>query len=326
MTRELLAVTSGTGTLAPLLPEALLARLARPIEVLTETVECTMVFADVSGFTRLSERLARQGKEGAEQLVDIINACFSALLAEAYGRGGSLVKFGGDAMLLVFYDQEGNQEHGARACSAAAAMRRTLREIGRIRAGDTNVVLRMSVGVHSGPYAMFVVGGSHRELLIGGPGGEHGRGDGGGRRFWPDLDQPGDRPAAAPQLRGRSGRPRLAARPVTGAALSGCRRRGCRLRREEVIAGFLPAAIRAHLLGGSAVPEHRTATIAFLQFGGLDQVLAGDGPDQAARRLDELVRLVQEACRALRGVLPGLGYRLGRRQDPVERRRPAGGG
>ena len=31
-------------------------------------------------------------------------------------------------------------------------------------------MLRMSVGVHSGSYAMFLVGGSHREVLIGGRG------------------------------------------------------------------------------------------------------------------------------------------------------------
>ncbi|HET7048539.1 MAG TPA: hypothetical protein VFI54_09760 [Solirubrobacteraceae bacterium] len=43
---------SDSGTLAPYVPRALLARLARqPIDVLTETVEGTMVFADVSGFT-----------------------------------------------------------------------------------------------------------------------------------------------------------------------------------------------------------------------------------------------------------------------------------
>ena len=113
---------SETATLAPYVPRALLARAARPIDVLSETVDCTMVFADVSGFTRLSERLARRGSEGAEQLVDLINACFSALLAEAYDRGGSLVKFGGDAMLLLFYDQQGDQHHAVRACSAAAAM------------------------------------------------------------------------------------------------------------------------------------------------------------------------------------------------------------
>ncbi len=160
---------SETGTLAPYVPRALLARLARPIEVLSESVECTMVFADVSGFTRLSERLASHGEEGAEQLVDAINTCFTALLAEAYGRGGSLIKFGGDAMLLIFYDQVGDQEHAQRACSAAAAMRRSLRQVGRIRAGATNVVLRMTVGVHTGSYGMFVVGGSHREFLVAGP-------------------------------------------------------------------------------------------------------------------------------------------------------------
>ncbi|HUA69618.1 MAG TPA: adenylate/guanylate cyclase domain-containing protein, partial [Solirubrobacteraceae bacterium] len=159
-----------TGTLAPFVPGALLARLARPIDVLAEVVECTAVFADVSGFTRLSERLARRGNEGGEQLVDLITATFTALLAEAYGRGGSLVKFGGDAMVLLFYDQQSNQQHTLRACAAAAAMRRRLREVGRVRTGDRNVVLRMSVGIHSGEYGMFVVGGSHREFVIGGVG------------------------------------------------------------------------------------------------------------------------------------------------------------
>jgi class 3 adenylate cyclase len=61
-----LQVQPDSGTLAPYVPRALLARLARAsIEVLTETVPVTMLFADVSGFTRLSERLARRGQEGA---------------------------------------------------------------------------------------------------------------------------------------------------------------------------------------------------------------------------------------------------------------------
>ena len=83
----------------------------------------TAVFVDISGFTKLSERLARSGREGAEHLVDTISACFSTLLSEAYSRGGSLLKFGGDALLLWF---EGD-EHPLRACAAAVAMRRTLR-------------------------------------------------------------------------------------------------------------------------------------------------------------------------------------------------------
>ncbi len=286
---------SGPVILAPYVPRALLTRLARPIDVLTETVPCTMVLADVSGFTRLSERLARQGKEGAEQLVDVINTCFSALMAEAYRRGGSLVKFGGDAMLLMFYDQEGDQKHALRACCAAAEMRRILREVGRIRVGERNVVLRMSLGVHSGTYEMFVVGRSHREFVIGGPAAttvmrmEEAAGAG---QIMVSADTARRLPPAC--IGERSGPGRLLSRspapyewePPTGLLSPP----------EEVIAEFIPAGIQAHLLSGSAVPEHRTATIAFLQFGGLDRMLASDGLQSAARQLDEVMRLVQDAA------------------------------
>ncbi len=286
---------SESGLLGPFLPRALIARLARqPIESLTETIPCTMVFADVSGFTRLSERLARRGREGAEQLVDVINTCFSALLTEAYGRGGSLVKFGGDAMLLVFYDQEGNQQHAQRACCAAAAMRRRLREVGQIRAGDTHVVLRMSVGVHSGAYTMFVVGGSHRELLIGGP----------AASTVVELEAA----ACSGQILIGPETARLLPRSCVGQAVgpgsllarspTACEwapPAGLPAPPQEVVARFLPDAVRTHLLSGSATPEHRTATVAFLQYGGLDEVIAREGAHTAAARLDELVRLVQSA-------------------------------
>src|SRR5919107_69628 len=91
-------------------------------------VDGTLVFADVSGFTRLSEQLARAGREGAEQLTDAIGGCFSTLLGVAYANGGSLLKFGGDALLLLFEDED----HAARACRSAAGMRRALRDAGLI--------------------------------------------------------------------------------------------------------------------------------------------------------------------------------------------------
>ncbi len=285
---------SETGRLAPYVPRALLARVARPLDVLGETVPCTMVFADVSGFTHLSERLARHGKEGAEQLVDVINTCFSALLAEAYGRGGSLVKFGGDAMVLMFYDQEGDQQHALRACSAAVAMRRRLREVGRLRAGELGVSLRMSVGVHSGSYAMFVVGASHRELLIGGPAAStvvtlEAAASSGQILISPDTAERLPRSCV-----GNSVGPGV----LLSRAPASCEwipPVGLPAPPGEVIASFLPAAVRNHLLRRSTAPEHRTATIAFLQYGGLDDLIVREGADNAAQRLDELVRLVQEA-------------------------------
>ena len=85
-------------------------------------VDGTAAFVDVSGFTALSEQLARKGREGAEQITEVIGRVFESMLAVAYESGGSLLKFGGDALLLWF-DGEG---HAARACRAAVLMRDVL--------------------------------------------------------------------------------------------------------------------------------------------------------------------------------------------------------
>ncbi len=46
-------------------------------------LEGTLVSADLSGFTAMSERLAAKGKQGAEELTESINGCFAALIAAA---------------------------------------------------------------------------------------------------------------------------------------------------------------------------------------------------------------------------------------------------
>ena len=283
-------VTSDIGRLDCYVPAMLLGRLASRPRDLVEVLDGTMVFADVCGFTRLSERLARAGKEGAEHLVEAINACFSALLADADKHGGSLLKFGGDAMLLWF----DGEQHARRACGCAVAMRRSLREVGRIHAGASNVVLRMSVGVHSGSYAMFLVGGSHRELLIGGSATntviatESAASAG---QIVVSADTAERLPRSC--IGARAGPGALLARSPDVNDLAPCE--GLARPSDKQIAGCLSTALRAHLLAGHSAPEHRTATIAFLQFGALDRLIADHGPERAAAQLDELVRLVQDA-------------------------------
>src|SRR5215218_10184111 len=131
-------------------------------------VSGTLVFVDISGFTRLTERLARKGKVGAEEMSDILSATFAGLLTEARDDGADLVKWGGDAILLLFQ----GPDHALRAARAAHRMRATLRVIGRVPTTSGNVTLRMSVGLHSGDFDFFLVGDPdiHRELLISGPG------------------------------------------------------------------------------------------------------------------------------------------------------------
>ena len=54
-------------------------------------VDGTLVFVDISGFTRLTERLARKGNVGAEEMSDLLDATFSALLTGARVQGADLV-------------------------------------------------------------------------------------------------------------------------------------------------------------------------------------------------------------------------------------------
>ena len=82
-------------------------------------IEGTLVFMDISGFTAMSERLARHGKVGAEEVTEILNDSFTKLLAAAYDEGGYLLKFGGDAMLLFF--AAGRPPRAFRVCASHAA-------------------------------------------------------------------------------------------------------------------------------------------------------------------------------------------------------------
>jgi class 3 adenylate cyclase len=154
-----------TPALQPYLPRLVLDWPRSTPDVLGRELEGSTVFVDVSGFTKMSERLARQGKVGAEEVSDVIGDTFGALLAEAYACGGSLIKFGGDALLL-FFQGDG---HAHRAVAAAHGMRSELRRIGTFSTTAGKVTLRMSVGAHAGVFHFFLVGGSHRELIVAGP-------------------------------------------------------------------------------------------------------------------------------------------------------------
>src|SRR5439155_9863182 len=95
-----------------------------------------------------------------------LNAVFEELLSVAYEDGAGLIKWGGDAVLLLF----DGDDHAARACQAAMGMQRTIRRIGRLRTSAGVVRLRMSVGIHSGTFHFFLAGDLHHELVIAGPG------------------------------------------------------------------------------------------------------------------------------------------------------------
>ena len=255
------------------------------------TAQGSAVFADVSGFTALSEQLARKGREGAEQITDTIGGNFASILKVAYENGASLLKFGGDALLLWFQ----GDGHASRACAAAMRMRGTLDDVGRIELPGAKITLRMSQGVHTGDFDFFAVGTSHLEMLPTGP-------------AW----------SRTVAMEHAAGAGEILVSPETAAALpKDCvgetREPGVLLVGEppgyeeripyvprpkmapEPLLRCLPPAIRAHVQAGGGASEHRPVTIAFLRFEGTDALIEKNGAAATAEALHRLVSLVEAA-------------------------------
>src|SRR5918997_642198 len=76
------------------------------------------LFADISGFTPLTEALVRAlgPQRGAEELPRQLNLIYDALITEVDRYGGSVIGFAGDAITCWFPDDDG---HRATACALA---------------------------------------------------------------------------------------------------------------------------------------------------------------------------------------------------------------
>jgi class 3 adenylate cyclase/tetratricopeptide (TPR) repeat protein len=275
--------------LAPYFPRLAIEWIRSDPDRMHQELEGTIAFVDISGFTKLSERLARLGKSGAEELTATIDTCFVTLLDLAVANGGRLLKFGGDALLVYF----SGDSHEARACLAAIEMRRALRVVGRLVVLGQKVSLRMSVGVHSGLFNFFLVGESHREFIVTGPGA-----------------------SAVVEMEGAADAGEIVISDATAAALGaglvgGVKGTGHLLRRapslppqpflafEQIDPALdlrqgIPLGLRAALITRTE-PEHRRVTVAFIHYDGTDRLITREGPEEASRQLDVLVSHVQGA-------------------------------
>jgi class 3 adenylate cyclase/tetratricopeptide (TPR) repeat protein len=283
-------ITDANTLLKPYVPRLLVEWLHDDPSSPYRSVDGSLAFVDISGFTTMTERLARKGKIGAEEIADVLDACFTDLLSVAYADGAGLIKWGGDAVLLLF----DGPHHAERACRAAVAMRRTLREMGAISTTAGLVRLRMSVGIHSGLFEFFLVGDLHRELVITGPAATH-------------TVEMESTAAAGQILVSRATAELLPARSLGEAKAEGIlirRSPNIGYERAEAVedieglelAASLPLRIREHLQSGLGEPEHRPVAVSFIEISGTDDLLERGGPEVLASALDETIRTVQAAC------------------------------
>jgi class 3 adenylate cyclase/tetratricopeptide (TPR) repeat protein len=283
----------GSGdALRPYVPGVAVEWLSRQPEDRHRSVEGTLAFVDISGFTALARRLTRQGAVGSEELSDILDAVFGALLAHARHEGGDLVKWGGDAVLLLFT----GDDHATRAARASVDMRNELRSAGRARSSAGAVSLRMSVGIHTGAFDFFLVGDPriHRELVISGPAASRCAEMEALATASQILLSADTAAALDPRLLGEPvGEGRLLrSRPPTAEAYPELQIDGDTVD----VAQLLSPPLRQHLLAAAGTSEHRTVGVSFVEFSGTDTLLAEQGPDALAAALDEMVRNAQDAC------------------------------
>ncbi|HEX9092973.1 MAG TPA: adenylate/guanylate cyclase domain-containing protein, partial [Coriobacteriia bacterium] len=272
-----------------------------------EWVDGTLVMADVSGFTAMSERLAKAGKEGAEWLTDIINWYFGRMLDIARGCGGTTLTFGGDAILLLFH----GEDHERRAIAASLRMLHATQELPAYRVANHRVKLSMSMGAHAGRFLTASVGRADRAqyLILG-----------------PETVKTAQAEAAA-----SSGELAITAATVERVAASteleplgdffrverlvDTPRYGPVVEKSsdavamEVLSAYVPPFVSDVLLRDPAAPapdvdhEHRNVTVAFVNVLGVDDVLDADGPEGLLDQIQRYVAPVVELTEAHRGYL-----------------------
>ncbi|MGC8762464.1 MAG: AAA family ATPase [Acidobacteriota bacterium] len=254
----------------------LAALLPRPVWPLVagraegRRTEGCVLFADLAGFTALTERLSAIGREGAEELTRIVNRFFEAQITVVHRAGGDVLRFGGDALTVFF-------EKGARpALEAALAMQAAAGAFHEVPTRAGTFSLAMKIGAAEGSVLLGLVGDEERgrdyfaagRALDDAAEAEHraARGEvvlspalaGRARSLGFGLAEAGDGFA---RLEGGAGPP-----PAPEATLS-----------PEpppllALESFLPpwAVEKARLNEGLWAAEHRRTTVLFLSYSGLD--------------------------------------------------------
>ncbi len=152
--------------LRSLVPDALLCQTTRASITSGTYWNGTVVCADLSGFTALTGQLAANGRQGFEELSDLINQIFAALLDAIASYGGSVLKFGGDALMAFFDEAHLGDQHALAGCTAALALQQRMQAFEQVATSCGGWSLRLRVAVHSGPMFVASIGNDNRRELL----------------------------------------------------------------------------------------------------------------------------------------------------------------
>jgi class 3 adenylate cyclase/tetratricopeptide (TPR) repeat protein len=147
------------------LPQDRLRALVQGVPLPERTIGAVL-FADISGFTPLTEALsaALGPRRGAETLTHSLDAVYTALIVEVERFGGSVIGFAGDAITCWFDARDGAAS--VRAWGCAVAMQQAMTTCAASPdAHGLATDLALKVAVTSGPVRRLAVGDPTTQLI-----------------------------------------------------------------------------------------------------------------------------------------------------------------
>ena len=116
----------------------------------------TVLFADIRGFTRLSEHAP------PERVVQLLNNYFTAMSDIIFAHGGTLDKYIGDGLMALFGAPTATPEDACNAVAAAVAMQREMEVINEQLRADGLSEISIGIGLHTGVATVGYIGSERR--------------------------------------------------------------------------------------------------------------------------------------------------------------------
>lgn len=121
-----------------------------------EKSQITMLMCDLRGFTRTAAKLP------VEQVVAMLNEYFTELIRILFAHDGTVDKFLGDGILVVFGSPEADEQQHGKAVQAALAMQGAMRRVNEARAARGEVCCELGIGLHYGEVLHGFIGSEER--------------------------------------------------------------------------------------------------------------------------------------------------------------------
>jgi adenylate cyclase len=131
--------------------DSVLAADSRGVQLSGERRRVTVLFTDIRGFSSISEKLPPEG------VVRVLNEYFERMVEIVFRNKGTLDKFIGDGMMVIFGAPEDDPHQEEHALQTAIEMQRELRVLAKKWEAE-GIKLRIGVGINSGPAVVGNIG------------------------------------------------------------------------------------------------------------------------------------------------------------------------